>query len=298
MGGGQTEERLVIQVNAKMLGERYFEGITFENLPEIYNYIRQLHIVDMEYEDFLMGNVYDVDICMDVETRDDVFEKMLRRLAQQINPVHYRKVGKWFAKNNIGLEIGTRHKSTADNPYVKFYAKGLELLFKASKNNSGGVKEIGEFNRNYLGGGKYDLARVELSFRNREMWEKMGYGKIHTFNDLLNVSKPALKQTMLSVVKKSYMDKRLNKSLGDDRVLPKDDFVLELISYIVDAGESKDFFMSIVDRFDGSYTARSRYRKMVEQFLDNVAFREKLEANHKLGFEASELGKQVGLWAN
>jgi hypothetical protein len=235
---------------------------------------------------------------MDVETRDDVFEKMLRRLAQQINPVHYRKVGKWFAKNNIGLEIGTRHKSTADNPYVKFYAKGLELLFKASKNNSGGVKEIGEFNRNYLGGGKYDLARVELSFRNREMWEKMGYGKIHTFNDLLNVSKPALKQTMLSVVKKSYMDKRLNKSLGDDRVLPKDDFVLELISYIVDAGESKDFFMSIVDRFDGSYTARSRYRKMVEQFLDNVAFREKLEANNKLGFEASELGKQFGLWAN
>jgi hypothetical protein len=298
MGGGQTEERLVIQVNAKMLGERYFEGITFENLPEIYNYIRQLHIVDMEYEDFLMGNVYDVDICMDVETRDDVFEKMLRRLAQQINPVHYRKVGKWFAKNNIGLEIGTRHKSTADNPYVKFYAKGLELLFKASKNNSGGVKEIGEFNRNYLGGGKYDLARVELSFRNREMWDKMGYGRVHTFNDLLNVSKPSLKQTMLSVVKKSYMDKRLNKSLGDDRVLPKDDFVLELISYIVDAGESKDFFMSIVDRFDGSYTARSRYRKMVEQFLDNVAFREKLEANHKLGFEASELGKQFGLWAN
>lgn len=298
MGGGSTEERLVIQVNAKMLGERYFEGITIENLPGIYDYIKNLNIVEIEYHDFIMGNVYDVDVCMDVETRDEVFEKMLRRLVQQINPVHYRKIGKWFAKNNIGVEIGSRHKSTADNPYVKFYAKGLELLFKESKNNSGGIKEVGEFNRCYLGGGKYDVARVELSFRNREMWQKMGYGSIHTLNDLLMVDKNLLKQTMVSVVKKSYMDKRLNKKLSDGKVLPKDDFILELISYIVDAGESKDFFMGIVERFDGSYTAKSRYKKMVEGLLDNVSFRERLEANHKLGFEASELGKLFGLWNN
>lgn len=298
IGVGPSEERLVIQVNSKMLGDRYFEGITADNLPEIYKYILEVGHIRMEYEDFLMGYVYDVDICMDVEATDEVFEKMLRRLVQQINPVHYRKIGKWFAKNNIGVEIGNRHKSTADNPYVKFYAKGLELCFKESKNNGGGVKQIGEFNRNYLDGGKYDVVRFELSIKGRDMWQKMGYGSIHTFNDLLMVDKNALKQTMVSVVKRSYMDKRLNKGLGDGKVLPKDDFMLELISYIVDAGESKDFFMGIAERFDGSYTAKSRYRKMVEGLLDNVAFREKLEANHKLGFEASELGKLFGLWSN
>jgi hypothetical protein len=35
---------------------------------------------------------------------------------------------------------------------------------------------------------------------------------------------------------------------------------------------------------------------MVKKYLDNVAFREKLEHNHQLGKEAELLGNQFGLW--
>ena len=119
---------------------------------------------------------------------------------------------------------------------------------------------------------------------------------IKLFRELLGVDRGKLKSIITTIVKEKYMDKRVNLNLGDGKILPKDDFVLHLIGYIVDAGEAKDFFMDIADRYTGDYTQKSRYRKMVKKYLDNVAFREKLEHNHQLGKEAELLGNQFGLW--
>jgi hypothetical protein len=57
--------------------------------------------------------------------------------------------------------------------------------------------------------------------------------------------------------------------------------------------EDRDY---IAERYVGDYTQKSRYRKTVKKYLDNVAFREKLEHNHQLGKEAELLGNQFGLW--
>ena len=119
---------------------------------------------------------------------------------------------------------------------------------------------------------------------------------IKLFRELLDVDREKLKSIITTIVKEKYMDKRVNLNLGDGKILPKDDFVLHLIGYIIDAGEAKDFFMDIADRYIGDYTQKSRYRKMVKKYLDNVAFREKLEHNHQLGKEAEVLGNQFGLW--
>ena len=154
--GGQTEERIVIQVNAKMLRERYFEGITIDNLRLVYDYIIGLGLIDFSYDTFLDGYVYDVDICMDVETDVDVFEKMLRRLVKSVKPNFYRKVNAFFRDKNVGVELGTRDKSTASNPYVKFYAKGLELLNKETRYNKK-PNQYGEFNRYWLGDEYYNF---------------------------------------------------------------------------------------------------------------------------------------------
>ena len=302
--GGSIEERIVIQVNAKMLGERYFEGITKDNLRVVYDYIMGLGLIQFSYETFLDGYVYDVDICMDVETDVDVFEKMLRRLVKSVKPSQYRKINSFFRDNNVGVELGTRQKSTASNPYLKFYAKGLELCHKETRYNKK-PNEYGEFNRYWLDDEYYNLGRLELTIKNREMFAELGLTSkgehgfdfpIKLFRELLDVDKEKLKSIITTIVKEKYMDKRVNINLGDGKVLPKDDFVLHLIAYMVDAGEGRDFFMDIVDRYVGDYTQKSRYRKMVKKYLDNVAFREKLEHNHQLGKEAELLGNQFGLW--
>jgi hypothetical protein len=302
--GGSMEERIVIQVNAKMLRERYFEGITKDNLRVVYDYIIGLGLIQFDYETFLDGYVYDVDICMDVETDVDVFEKMLRRLVKSVKPSQYRKVNAFFRDNNVGVELGTRDKSTASNPYLKFYAKGLELCHKETRYNKK-PNQYGEFNRYWLGDEYYNLGRLELTIKNREMFAELGLTTkdangfefpIKLFRELLDVDKQKLKSIITSIVKEKYMDKRVNINLGDGKVLPKDDFVLHLIAYLVDAGESRDFFMDIADRYVGDYTQKSRYRKTVNKYLDNVAFREKLEHNHQLGMEAELLGNQFGLW--
>jgi hypothetical protein len=301
--GGSIEERIVIQVNSKMLAERYFEGITKDNLRVVYDYIIGLGLIQFSYETFLDGYVYDVDICMDVETDVDVFEKMLRRLVKSVKPSKYRKVNSFFRDNNVGVELGTRQKSTASNPYLKFYAKGLELCNKETRYKKG--NEYGEFNRYWLGDEYYNLGRLELSIKGREMFAELGLTTkgehgfefpIKLFRELLDVDKEKLKNIITTIVKEKYMDKRVNINLGDGKVLPKDDFVLHLIAYLVDAGEGRDFFMDIADRYVGDYTQKSRYRKMVKKYLDNVAFREKLEHNHQLGMEAELLGNQFGLW--
>ena len=302
--GGSIEERIVIQVNAKMLGERYFEGITKDNLRVVYDYIMGLGLIQFSYETFLDGYVYDVDICMDVETDVDVFEKMLRRLVKSVKPSQYRKINSFFRDNNVGVELGTRQKSTASNPYLKFYAKGLELCHKETRYNKKS-NEYGEFNRYWLDDEYYNLGRLELTIKNREMFAELGLTSkgehgfdfpIKLFRELLDVDKEKLKSIITTIVKEKYMDKRVNINLGDGKVLPKDDFVLHLIAYMVDAGEGRDFFMDIADRYVGDYTQKSRYRKMVKKYLDNVAFREKLEHNHQLGKEAELLGNQFGLW--
>lgn len=302
--GGSVEERIVIQVNAKMLRERYFEGITKDNLRVVYDYIIGLGLIKFSYETFLDGYVYDVDICMDVETDVDVFEKMLRRLIKSVKPSQYKKVASWFYDNNMGVLLGTREKSTASNPCLKFYAKGLELCHKETRYNKK-PSQYGEFNRYWLGDEYYNLGRLELSIKNREMFAELGLTTkdvngfehpIKLFRELLDVDKQKLKSIITTIVKEKYMDKRVNINLGDGKVLPKDDFVLHLIAYMVDAGEGRDFFMDIADRYVGDYTQKSRYRKMVKKYLDNVAFREKLEHNHQLGMEAELLGNQFGLW--
>ena len=302
--GGLMENRIVIQVNAKMLRERYFEGITKDNLRVVYDYIIGLGLIDFSYETFLDGYVYDVDICMDVETDVDVFEKMLRRLVKSVKPSQYRKVNAFFRDNNVGVELGTRDKSTASNPYLKFYAKGLELCHKETRYNKK-PNEYGEFNRYWLGDEYYNLGRLELSIKNREMFAELGLTTkdvngfewpIKLFRELLDVDNQKLKSIITTIVKEKYMDTRVNINLGDGKILPKDDFVLHLMAYIIDSGESSDFFMDIAERYVGDYTQKSRYRKTVKKYLDNVAFREKLEHNHQLGKEAELLGNQFGLW--
>jgi hypothetical protein len=292
VGIANTEQRFVIQVNSKMLRDRYFEGMTLDNIRLIYDYIIQHKIIDFSYEDFLEGFVYDVDLCMDAEAKPEVFGKMLSRLNRSINPNKWRKVNSFNkSSTNMGIEFGKRDSASITNPFCKFYHKGLELVNKVSSDK----KTIGEFNREYLGDDMYNVVRLEATFKNRDMFKEYGI-PVKSLNDLLSLETDVLKGIITTIVKKNYMDKRAKSSFTEDNVSPKDDLILNLMEYIIDCGETEEYFLSLADMFSGDYTQKSRYRKMIKKLLSNIQFKAKLEQNMVDAKDGDLLGYQFGLW--
>ena len=292
VGIANTEQRFVIQVNSKMLRDRYFEGMTLDNIRLIYDYIIQHKIIDFSYEDFLEGFVYDADLCMDAEAKPEVFGKMLSRLNRSINPNKWRKVNSFNkSSTNMGIEFGKRDSASITNPFCKFYHKGLELVNKVSPDK----KTIGEFNREYLGDDMYNVVRLEATFKNRDMFKEYGI-PVKSLNDLLSLETDVLKGIITTIVKKNYMDKRAKSSFTEDNVSPKDDLILNLMEYIIDCGETEEYFLSLADMFSGDYTQKSRYRKMIKKLLSNIQFKAKLEQNMVDAKDGDLLGYQFGLW--
>ena len=292
VGMGNNEQRFVIQVNSKMLKERYFEGLTLDNIRLVYDYIISFKIIDFSYEDFLEGFVYDADLCMDAEAKPEVFGKMLSRLNRSINPNKWRKVNSFNkSSTNMGIEFGKRDSASITNPFCKFYHKGLELVNKVSPNK----KIIGEFNREYLGDDMYNVVRLEATFKNRDMFKEYGI-PVKSLSDLLGLDNGKLKGIITTIVKKNYMDKRAKSSFTEDNVSRKDDLILNLMEYIIDCGETEEYFLSLADMFNGDYTQKSRYRKLVKKLLSNIQFKSKLDKNMADAKEGDLLGYQFGLW--
>jgi hypothetical protein len=92
------------------------------------------------------------------------------------------------------------------------------------------------------------------------------------------------------------MDKRAKSSFTEDNVSPKDDLILNLMEYLIDNGETEEYFINIADMFDGDYTQKSRYRQMVKKFLSNIQFKERLQQNMADAKDGDLLGFQFGLW--
>jgi hypothetical protein len=292
VGMANNEQRFVIQINSKMLKDRYFEGMRLDNIRLIYDYIIQHKIIEFSYEDFLDGFVYDADLCMDAEATPEVFGKMLSRLNRSINPNKWRKVNSFNkSSTNIGIEFGKRDSATITNPFCKFYHKGLELVNKVSPNK----KIIGEFNREYLGDDMYNVVRLEATFKNRDMFKEYGI-PVKSLNDMLSIDNGLLKGIITTIVKKNYMDKRAKSSFTEDNVSPKDDLILNLMEYIIDCGETEEYFLSLADMFSGDYTQKSRYRKLVKKLLSNIHFKSRLDQNMADAKDGDLLGHQFGLW--
>ncbi len=295
-GNNAGEWRLSLQVNSKKLKSGYFEGITIDNIREIYDYIISKDLFYIEFEDFLSGYVYDADVCLDFEATPETFDKLCSELWQCINPTHYKICERFSKWNNKGVEFGKRDKSTLQKPYVKIYHKGLELLHKANKNND----VIGEFNKEFLGNSMYNIGRLELTLKGRKHYEALGLlvdGRpIHTLRELLEFDKEKLLSIVKSVVREKYIQKRMNNNFSEDNVSPKDKMLLACFDYIIGVGEDEDWFIKMAKDNGSSDTQKHRNVKLVKKLLEDVRFKERLVENQRSRGVAHKLGQQLGFW--
>jgi len=60
-----TVQYLIILVNAKQLGSRYFEGITIDNVVQLHSYLIGLGVVQFSLKELMKGECTDIDFKKD-----------------------------------------------------------------------------------------------------------------------------------------------------------------------------------------------------------------------------------------
>lgn len=165
----ETKEMVCITITAKMLRERYFEGINKDNIKDICEYINSHNIISIDLETLLNANVNDVDICMNYRLEFKAYQSALKMLYDMVKPSKKHAV-ELYPRNenqrineNIGLSYSRRETAKIGTPFIKFYNKAYELV-----NNSVEFYNLYIFPQLRYGLTLKNLIRKEITIRNAQ----------------------------------------------------------------------------------------------------------------------------------
>lgn len=200
----QTE--INILANAKHLKERYFEGITMDNVHLLLDAINSTKTIKISREALLRADIIDVDLCVDFPAKYDEFkEQVVDRLYKLVITNKADRVPRPFrTKTNLGLQLNHRDKSTPAKTYAKFYHKTTELM-----NNST------DFAETYLKDIDYsNVGRFEFNLKNRKWLRHYGIHGIVSFKQLLEFETA---QTVFQDVYRNWFVQREHKPISAER---------------------------------------------------------------------------------
>ena len=189
---------LIILVNAKQLGARYFEGITTSNVTHLHSYLMRLDVVKFSLKELLKSECTDIDIKKDFKADELDIKKAFDTMQSHATPAKdYDKGSKLFwQKDNKGLQFNKRNSTKFDSaPFLKIYSKTLDLKGKSNI-----------FALNYLDSIPQDLWRIEYTIKNKKHLSRFDIG--NTFSDLLSLSQEQMK-AMCDKSLKSVLEQRV-----------------------------------------------------------------------------------------
>jgi len=276
-GPNQSEKRVIIHLNAKHLGSRYWEGLTLDNVKLAYDYIISKEILYFTFEDFLNASAYDCDVCYDFEADNDVMLELSSRIHDVIDYekrlLFKSKLFKNMAKGNVGWQINNRNESTATHPFIKIYSKGQELCTNSF-----------DFNNHYLGGLIHKVGRLEFNIKSKRFWDNYGIS-ITSLDDLLKLDMNMIKSFLLNSVKRFYVERRvimkMNKNLSPTKFYTK--WLMEVIMQNGLFTNRNDFFQAIgaYAQFTDERRTIANLKQLIEQALDDEAYDEILKTYKK-----------------
>jgi len=204
-GNKIMQECVAILFNSKLLKSEYLEGINLKNIKNIYNELMAQQIIYISFEGLLKGVCSDVDIKQDVvlpgglEGQREAF-KFLRELTL---PSVNKRSGHdtKFQEKNCGIQWSKREVSSHSYPYIKAYAKDIELLYNSS-----------EFFKTYIKSVPEGLTRIEGTVKNRKHFNSLYFNKNEfTLKNLLSQSfKTHL--TALQIMTQKHLDLKIKKT--------------------------------------------------------------------------------------
>lgn len=256
-------------VNSKHLTKNYFDGITIDTLPQIYEYILSFNIVHFEYKHLLNARYNDTDICVDFITSQDSFKKLKTNIKNQSIYPHL-----WFEaknqENNSGLWTPTlknpRDNSTPKNPFLKFYSKHEDFSHKST-----------DFSSKYFTLDSYkDKYRVEATIKNAKHKQHLGISNSKTFGEFLKLDL----QLLLQQIVKEYFVKEHPFIASSNELTPTDKLILSLMNDLTKRGANNTQLFEHFDLKDISRQARLKLKEKYHKLTALDEFNKKeLESN-------------------
>lgn len=292
-----TGKFITVTVSAKILGKRYFEGITKENIHIVYEEIMKLKIFKCSIGAFKEALVNDIDICKTMVQKNG-FLKMIG-IIKNMARENERFIRIWKKEDNQGIEFNRRGKETIGKPYIKIYHKGIEL-----ENRVRVFKEI--YLKEYE---TKNLIRIEATIKNgkhiKAYAEKGIIQKFRTLEELLEIKQKELteviKYNMEQYIKNTIMTEPKEK----EGITGREEIVKYLITKIIEKdtiGENQLIEESIntIIRENKNVQKNERYkgRKWMKNIIqelreDDKEFREKLQGNEGLKNLMEKIGIKI-----
>lgn len=250
-----TVQYLIILVNAKQLKERYFEGITVDNVVELHSYLITLEVVQFSLKELLKGECTDIDFKKDFQARDEDMKEAFDLMQTNSTPsADYDKGNKLFwKKDNKGLQFNKRETTKIKTaPFFKIYSKTLDLLNKSNIFALAHFKEI-----------PLDLWRMEFTIKNKKHLASFGHG--NTLSDVLSLSAEQIEEMGTASLKAVLQQRVRDNSKDIDSIPPKDLILVNALILLLDNGIQ---WTIIKKNLLGSLTSGNRSKK--SQHLDGL----------------------------
>ena len=270
-----AHEYVVFQISAKMLKEKYFEGITSENFSQIVKDINSFGVLKISTGDFLQGLVSDIDICInqliDLKSLKTAFSFILQNPNKGKLPLIHHISQSNSIKNtyNLGMDFNKREKASNTAPYCKIYHKGFELLSKSIT-----------FYKAFLEPQKTavmdNLVRYEFTIKaakhKKYLCEKGFNANFKTLFDLLKAHQRDLKAIAQSGLK-HYIEPK-EKSKVDKDLNPMDIMVQFYIENLIKLGFDQEKLLGFTHLIDCP-VAKSRTKTKAKKLIDDLKNRDK-----------------------
>lgn len=253
---------LILLINSKQLGSKYFDGITLKTIPLIHDLLRELKILDCSLETFLKGKPTDIDFKKDFELIFDEYQEMIKALKKMTKQSSNRDKGythhKGQSNNGISWSVRKSNKYLS-SPYTKIYHKGLEMHLNGSK---GGSNEFREIYLPYLD--ITNVFRLETTVKNKKHLESLKLGlKSFSLEELLNLSKASLDKIMSTAFNSHLLPRNPSLTFKSKKKMSPSDQQLfsSLLAFIHDHEYSLNRAINLMTGRIESPVAKSRAKK-------------------------------------
>ena len=255
-------EYLCLLVNSKMLGTSYFQGISFDTLPLLADFINKLGIVEISILDLLQAELTDVDFKEDYSiSKEDItpvlmlWEKLFITSRKEGVFVKLRDNDKTHM-----LQCNKRETSSYQGrPFFKVYSKGLEMAHNSA-----------EFASEYLPLKSYqDLYRVEYTIKNKKHFKHFGIQDT-SLDSILSISQSELKSIQKSIISQNITLDRELEPKSRKGLIPQEVTYLNLIEHYQGLGLDHFTLLSVITK-GLSKDTKSRYKKSFDKALNHWA---------------------------
>lgn len=273
--GDKENEVFYFQLNSKMCKEKYFDGIGYDTIKLVYDYVMDLKIVYVEFEDFLNGFISDIDFAYDVSITPKHLCILNQRLFENVVDSKVKYVDKPFRKSdNVGIGFNKREKATPSTPYIKIYHKSLELESKSKEFHDSYLTEVN----------CKDIGRLEYTLKNSKHQNHLGI-RIRTLRDLLDMDKLLIEGIVVSGIRENYLEKGL-KNIDYSKLSLHERLLKFYMEDLITLGRDKKDLYSVLNTFDMKdakervYSGRAS--KLIASLIQESVQKEKLDKNEKL----------------